>query len=211
MSSKRELFTNLFSNSRWWLFERPQIRDVQVDSEGEFIDIQLNKRIGDPLRMDDKRTRNKLVLVNFFSSRHEDQNQIMENLARIAKNLGNKLGREVFINSVTTDPGYDTVERLQAFAKKLQAPTGWTFVRATGEASQALVGRMGRVRGYTSTQEIFYGTPNGFWGTFPAVNSPEEVAYRLINVIPRSKPRRLQRAGPVQLDKVKHSWTSRMS
>lgn len=211
MSSKRELFTNLFSNSRWWLFERPQIRDVQLDSEGEFVDVLLNKRIGDPLRMDDKRTRNKLVLVNWFTTRYEQQVWIMENLAEIARRLENKVGRDIFINSVSTDPGYDTVERLQAFAKKLQAPTGWTFVRATGGASQALVGRMGRVRGYTSTQEIFYGTPNGFWGTFPAENTPAEVAYRLTNTIPRAKPKRLQRAGPVPLDKVKHNWTSRMS
>ena len=211
MSSKRELFSNFFSASRWWLFERPQIRDVQLDQDGEFIDVQLNKRIGDPLRMDDKRTRNKLVLVNFFSSRYEQQTRIMENLARIARLLDKKIGSDVFINSVTTDPEHDTAERLQAFAKELRAPTGWTFVRATGEASQALVGRMGRVRGYTSTQEIFYGMPNGFWGTFPAVNTPEEVAYRLTNVIPRSKPKRLQRAGPVKLGKEKHSWTSRIS
>ncbi|MEX2500138.1 MAG: SCO family protein [Wenzhouxiangellaceae bacterium] len=211
MSSKRGFLTKLFNASTWWLIDHPQVRDVQLDGDGEFIDMQLNKRVGDPLRMDDKLTRNKLVLVNFFSSRSEEQNQTMRNLAEVARRLDKKIGRDVFINSVTMDPDYDTVERLEAYAKELEAPTGWTFVRATGDASQALVGRMGRVRGYTSVREIFYGTPNGFWGTFPANNTPEEVAHRLSNTIPQAKPKKLERAGPVRLGQEKHSWTSRMS
>lgn len=206
--ANRRGFLSLFTNISG-LFRNPQIRDVKLDDDGEFVDVQLNKRIGDPLRLDDKRTKNKLVIVNFFSIRNEERQPVMKNLAEIARRLEKRIGREVFINSVTLDPGHDTPERLEKFAKKLKAPEGWTFVRVTTDAAKSLVERMSRVRGYTSGREVFYGMPNGFWGTFPVDNTPEEVAHRLANSLPGTKPKKLRRAGPARRGEEKYSWTAR--
>lgn len=208
MTTRRDFFTNLFTDPMR-LFRNPQIRDVVLNDDRQFVDVQLDKRIGDPLHMDDKNVRKKLILVNFFSSRYDEELAAMRNLAEIARKLGNRLNREVFINSVTVDPEHDTAERLEELAGKLEAPYGWTFVRATGDASKEIEGRMNRVRGYTSRKEVFYGTPGGFWGTFPASNSPEEVADRLSRSIPGPRPKKLRRAGPARRGEEKYPWSAR--
>lgn len=187
----------------------PRVRDVQLNENGDFVDVQQNKVIGDPLRIDDKKTRGKLVIVNFFSIDNESRLPVMTNLAEIARLFGKKMGRDIFINSVTLDPDEDTAERLEGFADRLKAPDGWTFVRVNTDAARVLVGRMNRVRGYTSGREVFYGTPNGFWGTFPVNNTPEEVVHRLNNSMPGFKSRKLKRAGPAVRGKEKYPWTAR--
>jgi len=208
MSDRRNFFSKLFSDPAR-LFSNPQIRDVELGKDRRFIDVQRNQEVGDPLKMDDAEKRNKLILVNFFASQYEAQRSMMRNLADIAARLQDRLNRDVFINSVTVDPQHDTAERLEAFVEELAAPHGWTFVRATGDASDEIVGRMRRVRGYTSTNEVFYGTPGGFWGTFPAKSSPEEAAHRLTHSIPRAKPKTPRRAGPARRGEEKLPWSAR--
>lgn len=207
MSTRRDLFTRILKGGG--LFADPQVRDVALDSSGEFIDVQENKRMGDPLRIDDKRARNKLILINFFSTRYEQQMRQMKNLAEVAKRLEKRIGREVFINSVSLDPDHDTPERLQKLAKELDAPAGWTFVRADKAAGNELVKRMNSLRGYMRPSLVFYGSPTGYWGTFPGLNDPDELADRLASSIPGSKPSTPRRAGPARRGEEKLPWTAR--
>jgi cytochrome oxidase Cu insertion factor (SCO1/SenC/PrrC family) len=149
------------------------------------------------------------VLVNFFSSGHEEQYRIMKNLAEVAKRLDKKVGSEVFINSVSLDPEYDTFERLQQLADELQAPDGWCFVRATENANKELMGRMNRLRGYMSRHLVFYGKPGAFWGTFPGHNSPDELADRIARSVPGPRPAQWRRAGPAKRGHEPRPWTAR--
>jgi protein SCO1/2 len=48
--------------------------------------------------------------------------------------LGDRLGRDVFLISVTTDPLVDTPERLKSWGERFGAKAGWTFV--TGQKSE---------------------------------------------------------------------------
>lgn len=185
------------------------IRDVDLDGTGEFKDLQTGERTNDPLRFDDPKAMHKLVLVNFFSSRKEAEYRIMKNLAEVAKRLDGKIGSEVFINSVSLDPDYDTFERLQQLAGELQAPEGWCFVRATGNANKELMSRMNRLRGYMSQHKVFYGKPGGFWGTFPGHNSPDELADRIARSIPGPRPTQWRRAGPAKRGQEPRPWTAR--
>jgi len=204
MASRRDFLTKPFTEPTR-LFRNPMVRDLVLDEEDHFVDVQLKKRIGDPLQIDDEH-RKKLILVNFFSARNHEPMQIM---ADIVKRLEDKLNRDIFVNSITLDPEQDTPGVLEAFAESLGAQPGWTFVRANGAASHEIVQRMRRVRSYTSSQEAFYGTPGGFWGTFPLKSSPEEVALRLRHSIPGPKPGKLRRAGPARRGREPFSWTAR--
>lgn len=188
----------------------PHIRGVAVDGGGHFIDVLTKRRLDDPLRLDDERVQNKIVLVNFFTIRSENETRKMAKVAELAKRLGDKMGHDFFINSVTSDPEHDTPERLATFAEDLGIPVGgWTFVRATDEAYQHMGSRMNRVRGYNSGREVFYGTPGGFWGTFPVDNSPEATAQRLLDSLPGAKPATLRRAGPARRGQERYAWSAR--
>jgi protein SCO1/2 len=53
------------------------------------------------------------------------------NYARLAKALGDRLGRDVILISVSVDPTNDTPERLKAWRNERYAGVGWTLL--TGE------------------------------------------------------------------------------
>ncbi len=185
------------------------IRDLSVDKDGTFIDLVSNKRLDDPLLLDSEHLQKKIVLVNFFTLRNEKRHHTMAKIAQLVKQLGSNVGSSIFVNSITRDPEYDTPERLAAFAKELEAPDGWTFIRAMNGADKHINSKMNRVRGYSSALEVFYGTPGGFWGTFPIDNTPEVTAHRLLDSIPGPKPATLRRAGPARLDQQKYPWSAR--
>ena len=54
--------------------------------------------------------------------------------ARVQKELGDKVGRDVHFISISVDPATDTPERLKAWGAKFNAGDGWTFV--TGDKPQ---------------------------------------------------------------------------
>jgi cytochrome oxidase Cu insertion factor (SCO1/SenC/PrrC family) len=54
--------------------------------------------------------------------------------ARVQKDLGDKVGRDVRFISISVDPATDTPERLKAWGAKFHAGDGWTFV--TGNKPQ---------------------------------------------------------------------------
>jgi protein SCO1/2 len=47
---------------------------------------------------------------------------------KVQADLGDRLGRDVVMISVSVDPGTDTPERLKAYARKFRAQSGWTFL-----------------------------------------------------------------------------------
>lgn len=208
MSSRQEFLDQVIRRPVR-LAMHPNIRDVSVDAEGYFFDVLANTRLGDPLQLDQDHVQNKIALVNFFTIRSEASDQKMASIARLVAHLGDRVGRDFFINSVTSDPEHDTPKRLAAFARELGAPDGWAFVRATATAYRHMGSRMNRVRGYSSGREVFYGTPGGFWGTFPFDNAPEATARRLVDSLPGPKPAQPRRAGPARRGKEKYPWSAR--
>src|SRR5437764_15127676 len=60
--------------------------------------------------------RGKTVMINCISTTNEQSLRACANLARVQDELGNRLGREVFIYSITIDPEHDTPRLLNAFA-----------------------------------------------------------------------------------------------
>jgi protein SCO1/2 len=60
--------------------------------------------------------------------------RIGEGVARLQTALGDRVGRDVHLISVSTDPVTDTPEKLKAWATRLKAKEGWTWV--TGEKSE---------------------------------------------------------------------------
>jgi protein SCO1/2 len=49
---------------------------------------------------------------------------------QVQRALGDRLGKEVFMYSITLDPKHDTPEVLKAYAKKFGVKPGWTFLTA---------------------------------------------------------------------------------
>lgn len=83
-----------------------------------------------------------LVIVNFvFTTCKAICPMSGANFSKLQSLLGDRLGRDVFLISISTDPETDSPERLRLWGEKFKAQPGWTLI--TGEKKE--VARLLRV------------------------------------------------------------------
>lgn len=184
------------------LMDPSVVKKIDLSQHGGFPDAGVDSHTGEHFRFYEDRIKDKVFLVNFMTIRNEEVYPVTANLAKIADRLGDKLGREVFINSITMDPEHDTLLKLQEFAAKHHAGDGWCFLRARKqEDAGAIMQRMYHFnRGGVASGLVFYGNGNGnlrAWGSFPGLTKPEHALERVswvFNGKPTDGTRRM--AGP---------------
>jgi protein SCO1/2 len=134
--------------------------------------------------------RGKTVLLNCMSVKNEAKYPVTANLVKVQQLLGERLGRDVFMYSLTVDPENDTPRVLRAFAAKHKVRPGWLFLSARLEDVQTLRGRLfahdaahslgSAVVLDCSMGLVRYGNEAvGLWGSVPAKADPEWIVKRL--------------------------------
>jgi len=124
----------------------------------------------------------KLVLINCVSTRDHESWSNIENLAKVQALLGQRLGQDVFIYSIATDPNDDTPEALRSLAEKYGAKDGWLFLTGAQDALQALRDRLfGQSSNHNCSMSLIrYGNVSaGLWGGILATASAESIAERV--------------------------------
>jgi len=98
-------------------------------------DVDCLDQNGKKLRFHTDLVKGKVVVISFiFTSCTYMCPRIGEGVARLQTALGDRVGRDVHLISVSTDPVTDTPEKLKTWATRLKAKEGWTWV--TGEKSE---------------------------------------------------------------------------
>lgn len=106
------------------------------DSAGHkyFTDVELINQDGKKLRFYSDLLQGKVVIINsFFATCQGSCLPLNQNLEKVQQALGDRLGKDVFILSISVDPTVDTPTNLNAYAKKLHARPGWHFLTGTKE------------------------------------------------------------------------------
>ena len=86
----------------------------------------------------------KTVAVNFiFTNCTTICPPLGATFARVQRELGEKVGKDVYFISVSVDPLTDTPERLKAWGAKFKAGPGWTFVTGNKEEIDHLLRALG--------------------------------------------------------------------
>jgi len=80
----------------------------------------------------------KLVLVSFTSVKGERYYPILENLVKVQAMLKDRLGKDVFMYTVTTSPERDRPEDLKKLAEKYGA--NWQFITGKPENIREILG-----------------------------------------------------------------------
>lgn len=94
-----------------------------------FTDVLLVNQNGEKMRFYNDLLRNKVVIINsFFATCTGSCLPLNRNLEKVQEALGNRLGQDVHIISISVDPELDTPARLKEYAKKLHARPGWFFL-----------------------------------------------------------------------------------
>ena len=73
--------------------------------------------------------KDKVVVLSFFYTSCPSMCPVMiDRLGKLQTNLGDRLGKDVFIISVTRDPETDTPSRLKSWGKNIHMKSGWTMI-----------------------------------------------------------------------------------
>lgn len=109
---------------------------TQPESPGHkyFTDVELINQNGEKMKFYSDLIQGKVVIINsFFATCQGSCLPLNQNLAKVQEALGERLGKDVYILSISVDPTVDTPPNLKQYAKKLQARPGWFFLTGAKE------------------------------------------------------------------------------
>jgi cytochrome oxidase Cu insertion factor (SCO1/SenC/PrrC family) len=129
-------------------------------------DIPVVDQDGRKLNFYSDLVKGRTVAINFiFTTCTTVCPQLTMAMRRIQQQLGNRVGRDVWLISVSVDPATDVPERLQRFAAKFDVGPAWTFVtggKADIDRLLAALGNSGSGSDHATT--ILIGNdPAGCW------------------------------------------------
>jgi protein SCO1 len=132
----------------------PAMASAQVPRWGKsyFPDVEVLTQDGKAVRFYDDLIQDKVFVINFLFTTCRDFCPLAAaRLSELQAKLGDAMGRDVFIYSISVDPETDTPERLKAYAETFQAGPGWRFITGKPEDIRLISHKLGD-RGQTLSE-----------------------------------------------------------
>jgi protein SCO1 len=133
-----------------------------------------------PVRFYDDLLKGKVVLINFlFTTCKGVCAPMTANLARVQKQLGERMGRDVLMISISVDPETDTPAVLKKYADNFKAQPGWYFLTGEKKNVDWVLYKLG---GYVEDKQqhnstlIIGNVGTGEWLKVLAMSNPAEIA-----------------------------------
>ena len=115
----------------------------------------------------------KVVLVNFTSVRGEKHFPVIANMVKVQNMIGDRLGKDVFMYTITTDPHHDTPENLKELAKAHGAK--WRFITGNPDDIREILNGFG-IRGLINGLAWVGNEKTGRWMTKASRQHPLYIA-----------------------------------
>jgi protein SCO1/2 len=110
-----------------------------------FTDVVLHDQDGRELRLYSDLIKGKtVIIIPFFTSCTGVCPVMNRALQRIQAHLGQSLGTEANMLSISVDPANDTVERLKGYASRFGAKPGWYFLSGKKENVEFALRKLGQ-------------------------------------------------------------------
>jgi protein SCO1/2 len=123
--------------------------------------------------------RNRTIVINsFFASCSASCPVMARTFLHLQNKLGDRVGADVILVSITVDPENDTPEKLKEYARRIGAKRGWYFLTGSRAEVDAALRRIGQA---TETREghlnvIIAGNDRtGLWKKALAIAPSEEI------------------------------------
>ena len=118
--------------------------DAEEPARLRIPDARVLDQDGNRLNFYTDLVRGKTVAINFiFTTCTTICPPLTATFRRVQQQLGERVGRDVRLISVSVDPATDTPERLAAFASKFKAEAGWSFITGDKSEIDKLLGSLG--------------------------------------------------------------------
>ncbi len=113
----------------------PAAHASHASSKMTIPDVELLDQDGRKVRFYTDLVKGRVVAINYiFTTCTTICPPLGATFARVQRELGGRVGKDVLLISISVDPATDTPERLKAWGAKFKAAEGWTFV--TGRKPQ---------------------------------------------------------------------------
>jgi protein SCO1/2 len=140
---------------------------VRSPAEKYFSDVELINQDGQKMRFYSDVLKNKVVVINtFFTTCTGVCPPINRTLERMQEALGDRLGKDAFLVSMSVDPETDTPSKLKEYSRRFHARPGWIFLTGKKENVDWALYKLGQ---YVETKDghttiiIIGNEPKGLW------------------------------------------------
>lgn len=110
-----------------------------------FTDVSLLNQDGKEMRLFSDLIRGKtVIIIPFFTSCTGVCPVMNATLQKIQAHLGDRLGKEAHMISISVDPLTDTVDRLKEYAQRFGSRPGWYFLSGKKENVEFALKKLGQ-------------------------------------------------------------------
>ena len=156
-------------------------------AEKYFSDVELLDQDGRTLHFYSDILKNKVVIINtFFTTCTTICPPLNRNFEKIQEALGDRLGKDAFLISISVDPETDTPTRLKEYGRRFHARPGWLFLTGKKENVDWALYKLGQ---YVETKDdhtsilIIGNEPKGLWKKAFGLAKAEELMQIVEDVI----------------------------
>ena len=170
-----------------------QSRAAAGPRAGYFPNAIFETQDGKKVRFYDDLIKGKLVVINMLLTEcSEGLCQAMTaNLVRVQQALGSRVGRDIFMYSITLRPEFDTPSVLRAYARQFGVKPGWTFLTGRRQDTEIIRRKLGfydldpkadaDVSQHTGVLRIG-DESHDRWCMVPALSSPRQIVSTILGV-----------------------------
>jgi protein SCO1 len=124
---------------------KPEQTAAESPAHKYFTDVVLLNQNGERMRLYSDLLRGKVVIIDsFFATCQGSCLPMNRNLEKVQEALGDHVGKDVFIISISVDPEVDTPASLKEYAKKLHARPGWYFLTGDKQNVDFALNKLGQ-------------------------------------------------------------------
>ncbi|HEX6184507.1 MAG TPA: SCO family protein [Pyrinomonadaceae bacterium] len=162
------------------------VKTVSAKSAAYFPNHPLVTQDDKTVRFYEDMLKGKVVLINFiFTHCTGVCSPMTANLAKVQSYLGERVGRDVSMLSISVDPANDTPAALKAYAAKHKAGPGWYFLTGKKENVDWVLYKLGGYvaePGQHSSVLIIGNEATGEWVKVHAMSSPSDIAAAVVKL-----------------------------
>lgn len=169
------------SQTQTWVVKTPRERLA----ERSFPNVTLTTHDGKKVKFYDDLLKDKIVIINFMYIRCQGTCPgTTANLVKVQKLLGDRIGKDIFMYSITLKPEEDSARDLAAYANAYKVGPGWKFLTGDPKDIELLRQKLGFIdrdpeRDANKSNHIgmlrWGNEPHTLWAGCPALLPPAKI------------------------------------
>lgn len=151
----------------------------QPPAQKYFGDLKLVNQDGQEMRLYSDLIKDRTVVIDVMFTRCTGACPVMSGtFAKLQEHLGERLGKDVYLLSISVDPVNDTPAKLKEYAARFHAKPGWFFLTGSKENVDAALKKFGQYVETPDNHQTLFLIGNdrtGLWKKAFGLAKPDEI------------------------------------